>query len=139
MQDKVQVYLSYGDLNYCAHKKLGTLTIDEVLDLQKRLAQISPTQIQCPNFISARFEYYNDIFRGDKMPQPTYIKYTLHATFKYADDRAKCCQKYLLRNAPQMTKMCAHNLRTGKCQDEFMRQTIGAIMFPKLYGKDKQK
>ena len=34
---------------------------------------------------------------------------------------------------------CARNLRAGKCRDEFMRVTLGAILFPKLYGKDKQK
>lgn len=36
-------------------------------------------------------------------------------------------------------RVCAYNLRTGKCKDAFMRNTIGAVLFPKLYAKDKQK
>lgn len=35
--------------------------------------------------------------------------------------------------------VCAENLRNGKCKDAFMRRTFGAVLFPKLYGKDKQK
>ena len=139
MKDKVHVYLSYGDMESFSESKLGTLTLDQVLDLQKQLAQVSAVEMQCPNFISARFEYSNDIGRGVKMPAITEMRYTLHTTFKYADDTAKCCQKYLLRNAMQMTKMCARNLRTGKCADPVIRKTIGAALFPQFYGKDKQK
>ena len=32
---------------------------------------------------------------------------------------------------------CARNLRTGKCQDKFIKQTLGAILFPQHYGKQK--
>lgn len=35
--------------------------------------------------------------------------------------------------------MCAKNLSMGKCQDEFMRQTIGAVLFPQFYANNKQK
>lgn len=38
-----------------------------------------------------------------------------------------------------MTKMCAHNFRCGKCQDKFMRETIGAILYPQLYTNQKVK
>lgn len=32
---------------------------------------------------------------------------------------------------------CARYLRDGKCTDEFMRKTLGAILFPYYYGKQK--
>lgn len=35
--------------------------------------------------------------------------------------------------------ICAENLKTGKCRDEFMRRTLGAALFPKLYTTEKQK
>ena len=34
---------------------------------------------------------------------------------------------------------CVYNLTTGKCQDEFMRQTVGAVLFPQFYANNKQK
>ncbi len=34
---------------------------------------------------------------------------------------------------------CANNLRSGKCQDDFIRQTIGVLLFPQYYGNTKQK
>ncbi len=38
-----------------------------------------------------------------------------------------------------MFKMCARNLCAGKCQDEFMREIFGTVLFPKLYTKQKVK
>ena len=32
---------------------------------------------------------------------------------------------------------CARNLQNGKCQDEFIKNTLGAILFPQHYGKQK--
>ena len=34
-------------------------------------------------------------------------------------------------------KCCARNLRAGKCQDPFIKETLGAILFPQHYGKRK--
>lgn len=34
---------------------------------------------------------------------------------------------------------CAHNIATGKCRDEFMQKTVGAILYPQHYAKNKQK
>lgn len=35
--------------------------------------------------------------------------------------------------------ICCKNLADGKCCDEFIRRTLGAILFPQHYAKDKQK
>lgn len=32
---------------------------------------------------------------------------------------------------------CARNLRAGKCTDEFIKNTLGAILYPQHYGKQK--
>lgn len=34
---------------------------------------------------------------------------------------------------------CARNLREGRCRDKFMRETIGAVLFPQFYANEKQK
>lgn len=40
-------------------------------------------------------------------------------------------------NDAKKLKCCARNLRTGKCRDEFIKNTLGAILFPQHYGKQK--
>jgi hypothetical protein len=35
--------------------------------------------------------------------------------------------------------MCAENIKTGKCRDEMVRDTIGAVLFPELYAKKTEK
>ena len=34
---------------------------------------------------------------------------------------------------------CAYNLANGRCKDEYVRNTIGETLFPKLYANAKQK
>lgn len=34
-------------------------------------------------------------------------------------------------------KRCLNNLKNGKCCDEFIRNTLGAILYPQHYGKQK--
>ena len=36
-------------------------------------------------------------------------------------------------------KRCARNLQNGKCVDEFIRNTLGAILYPQHYAMEKQK
>ena len=38
-----------------------------------------------------------------------------------------------------MLRRCFNNLRCGDCQDEYVRKTIGAVLFPQHYAKEKQK
>lgn len=38
-----------------------------------------------------------------------------------------------------MLRACAHKLRCGKCRDEFIRNTLGAALFPQHYANEKQK
>lgn len=36
-----------------------------------------------------------------------------------------------------MLKRCLNNLKCGKCQDEYVRRTVGAVLFPQHYAKQK--
>ena len=48
-----------------------------------------------------------------------------------ADIRGRCgC-------APYTAKECAKSLASGKCVDEFMRETVGAVLYPQFYAKEK--
>ena len=46
-----------------------------------------------------------------------------------------------INNVSQLGKsyLCAQNIKTGKCRDEYIRKTLGAILFPQHYATDKQK
>ncbi|MDE6250086.1 MAG: hypothetical protein K2M34_00425 [Alphaproteobacteria bacterium] len=60
----------------------------------------------------------------------------------YKDERKPLsCAPECAGNCDRRTRMriCAENLKTGKCQDAFMRRTLGATLFPKLYITEKQK
>ena len=53
----------------------------------------------------------------------------------YPDDKPICAK--CIPSDIAMAKCCARNLRTGMCQDNFIKQTLGAILFPQHYGKRK--
>ena len=43
-------------------------------------------------------------------------------------------------NCPEtIHKKCAKNLCNGKCKNQYMRETVGAILFPELYKRYNQK
>ena len=39
----------------------------------------------------------------------------------------------------EKTQSCFNNLQCGKCKDEFVRRTVGAVLFPQHYANEKQK
>lgn len=54
--------------------------------------------------------------------------------------RAPCITgERLPKTSDAMTRTCAENLRCGKCRDEFIRKTLGAVLFPQHYANEKQK
>ncbi len=54
--------------------------------------------------------------------------------------RAPCMTGARLpQTSDAMMHACAHNLRCGKCRDEFIRETLGATLFPQHYANEKQK
>lgn len=54
--------------------------------------------------------------------------------------RAPCITgEHLPQTSDAMIRTCAHNLRCGNCRDEFIRKTLGAMLFPQHYANEKQK
>ena len=57
----------------------------------------------------------------------------------YYDTKPQCAKTNRKMNNTSKLKCCARNLRAGKCTDEFIKNTLGAALFPQHYGKNKQK
>lgn len=55
--------------------------------------------------------------------------------------RISCpCDKTLNHyDAETKVEKCHELLCAGKCRDEFIQKTLGAVLFPQHYAKDKQK
>ena len=51
----------------------------------------------------------------------------------------KCNKKTSGMSQRAKDTMCAENIKTGKCRDEMVRDTIGAVLFPELYAKKTEK
>lgn len=65
--------------------------------------------------------------------------YALFPQFNISGKVAPCCTENRPHCQNDMLQMCAHNLRCGKCQDEFIRRTLGAALFPQFYAKAKKR
>lgn len=57
----------------------------------------------------------------------------------YFDQYPQCGKQNCELDEAAKIKRCARNLKNGKCQDEFIRNTLGAILYPQHYATDKQK
>lgn len=57
----------------------------------------------------------------------------------YHNQMPKCGKQDCELDEEAKIKRCARNLKNGKCQDEFIRNTLGAILYPQHYATDKQK
>ncbi len=57
----------------------------------------------------------------------------------YLDTNPQCVKNTNTRKWTDKKKLlcCARNLRNGKCTDEFIKNTLGAALFPQHYGKQK--
>ena len=55
--------------------------------------------------------------------------------------RCKCDADFAVTGVglKHRTRHCFENLVSGKCVDEYVRQTVGCTLLPNLYTKDKQR
>lgn len=51
----------------------------------------------------------------------------------------KCNKKTSGMSQREKDTMCAENIKTGKCCDKMVCNTIGAVLFPNLYAKKTEK
>jgi hypothetical protein len=56
-------------------------------------------------------------------------------------DKIKCDPRISVFNKSSYEKAqaCFDNLKNGKCKDEFVRRTVGSVLFPQHYANEKQK
>ena len=76
-------------------------------------------------FLSRRGKTNNRTFDAETLDDEDYI--FMHCTGAWC-------------NCPEtIHKKCAKNLCNGKCKNQYMRETVGAILFPELYKRYNQK
>ena len=133
---QVRLY-DYLDNSYC---NLGTpVSMGCALKLMGRLRDVPrPADIclddKIPNrFIGLRAELV-DYYPGRFSDHATGV-FSLIAPFRYTCTKCKMDAENHSRNMEK----CADCIVSGKCRDEFMRQTVGATLFPELYATKNQK
>ena len=125
------VFEPYGEIPETV--KLGNITQIQAINLVNILKKSSPAKTACIKSLNAKYTYNAD-FDSLKKDLKNYGTLELSGIF-YPDNKPQCakCRNEDLAKA----KCCARNMRAGKCQDEFIRKTLGAILFPQHYGKQK--
>ena len=88
---------------------------------------------------SLSLEYSDHTNFGRTMGAPNRHRSLELSGMFYFDQATKCGKCSSRTSETTKIKRCARNLKNGKCQDEFIRNTLGAILYPQHYATDKQK
>lgn len=142
MQKTVSIYFQMFDrVRFCNEQiKLGTITLDQLTDLRKAMQQQNPDTLKCIKTLQTSYcEKFTVAPEWKQDKEITYHNYTLSPHFARLPYLAPCYKIKHAQNEIEMARMCARSLCRGKCRDEFMRRTLGAVLFPQFYAKDKQK
>jgi len=133
-------YLPYDNIPY-TYIPLGKITDDQLQTILNAFEKNTSRPHTCIQTMSIDF---HDTMSFGRMPGlgTRYRDLDLANLFYFYDKRkpAPCIAG---GKTPQtedaMLRTCAHNLRCGKCRDEFIRKTLGAVLFPQHYANEKQK
>ncbi len=136
-------YRQYDDFP-CTNINLGQI---DTIQLNKLLAEFKKNTSRPHTCIQTMHIEFGDIMSFGKMPgcHKRYRDLDLSDMFYFYDvnntkTHAPCMAgKRQPQTEDAMTRACAHNLRCGKCCDEFIRRTLGATLFPQKYSNQKQK
>ena len=131
LSDRVQVQLFEGTCGF--GRDLGDpITMGLALKLMKRIYTVPrPNKIcldanDCSFFAKLIYSY----------PAPfsdqAVAQLRLGTHFGYISPSCNIHSNYPLDE-------CINKIRLGECRDEFIRQTVGVTLFPKLYATKKQK
>lgn len=142
MQKKVSIYFQMFDRVRLYNKqiKLATITPDQLADLRQAIQQQNPDTLKCIKTLQTN--YCEEVTVDPEWEQDKKIdhqRYALSPRFPRLPYLAPCYKVKHAQNEIEMACMCARNLRNGKCRDEFVRRTLGAVLFPQFYAQDKQK
>lgn len=116
---------------------LGCISLAE---LDKLMNALNTNRVAADACIRSLALSYTDHVNFGRMPGLTKRNCTLNidGMFYYGQD-TKCGTPNPHMDEEAKIKRCARNLKNGKCKDEFIRNTLGATLFPQHYAKDKQK
>lgn len=118
---------------------LGKISADTANAFLSALSAAHPADNACIKTLSA--EYTDSVTFGHLPGQCSYRKLELRDMWWLNDNCILPCatNKRPDISYEQRMRICARNLRKGKCCDTFIRQTLGAALFPKLYKNEKQR
>ena len=134
--DMIQVRL-YDSLDKCYYN-LGTpVSMGCALSLLKRFHDTPRPEEICLDDDIKRF-------RGLHAELTTYYpgRYSDYANgvlSLIAPYRYTCKKCEMDENHSAHMQTCAENIMSGKCRDEFVRQTVGVTLFPEHYANQKQR
>lgn len=125
------VFEPYGEIPETI--KLGNITQIQAIDLINILKKSSPAKTACIKSLNAKYTYAADF---DSFKKDLKNHGTLEISGMFYPDNIPQCAKCKIDDLAK-AKCCARNLRAGKCQDSFIKKTLGAVLFPQHYGKRK--
>lgn len=112
-------------------RQLGFISPEQAHQIIDEFKTHKPAKNACIKSASVEFEewthfgpYNNEHFSW------------LNISGMFYPDNTPQCAKCIPSDIAKVN-CCARNLRAGKCQDDFIKQTLGAILFPQHYGKQK--
>lgn len=140
-QRKISVVFYAPDYEIRVFVPVTRITPDQLKQLQQNIANAKLPSDSCICSLSIKYQDEMSFLDGGaRRDHITGRRHTLEISdLFYLKENAPACCAHSFRTDSGFMHNCARNLRAGRCRDEFMRNTIGAALFPALYGKDKQK
>lgn len=114
-------------------KLCENITQEQALELVRVLSERKQDKQSCADDIifsySTQYWLHNDI----KLKQPATSELSIDIRLK----KMKCCNKRKVKNRREESAHCAKNIQCGFCKDKTVRETIGVLLFPEIYQKQK--
>lgn len=125
------------------HIHVTHITDAQLEQLQKSVSTAKLPADSCLTSISTKFiesmSFMNGGARRDRIAEHNRTLEISNLFYLKNKNHQTPCGKCTNKDERSLMRHCAKNLRAGKCQDEFMRSTLGATLFPKLYITENQK
>lgn len=110
----------------------------QIVDAFRLLDLITNTDIKLANCVGTCFNAELKINTFNTMYSPL-ISTQLALNGLAHIEKTKCMPPSYKHTSYDKARSCFYNLQCGKCKDEFVRRTVGTVLFPQHYAKDKQK
>ena len=114
---------------------LGAVSVPQAQEIMDKFNNTTVAPNAC---IKTLYLEYSDRARFGNVPSfgPRYSSLNLDGLFYY-DTKPQCAKTNRKMDDTSKLKYCARSLRAGKCCDEFIKNTLGAALYPQHYGKQK--